>query len=141
MRRSWVTMIAAVPPRLHLLADEGDDLIAEVRVQCFSDPATRVNLLRLGYTDESAVLPSAEQLVDRPPICWVWGKANRLLPYEVGKKQLDILKPEEVHLIEGRGYAVAWEDPDEINTIIERFLDRYPRSRVALREFADLAFP
>lgn len=101
-------------PNLHFgtIAEPCQAEYTEHAFRCFSDPATRVNLLRLGYTDETAVLPSAEQLVDRPPICRVWGKANRLLPYEVGKKQLDILTPEEVHVIEGRGYAVAWDAPD-----------------------------
>ena len=96
--------------------------------RCFADVETRLNLVRLGYDADNAKLPPPERLKGRPPLCWIWGKANRLLPYEVGKRQLAVLEPDEVHVIPGRGYAVAWDDPEEINPIIESFLDRHARA-------------
>ena len=93
--------------------------------RCFADPETRVAWLSLGYDVWNAVLPPTSQLEDLPPTCWVWGEANHLLPFELGKRQLDVLKPDEVHVLKGRGYAAAWEAPDEVNRIIERFLERY----------------
>lgn len=97
--------------------------------RCFADPATRVAWLSLGYDVANDVLPPASQLAGTPPICWIWGKANRLLPYEIGRRQLDALRPEEVHVLTGRGYAAAWDDPGEVNAIITAFLERHPRSR------------
>ena len=97
--------------------------------RCYAEPNTRVAWLSLGYDVENAVLPPADRLAQLPPVCWVWGEANRLLPYELGRRQLDVLQPEEVHVLPGRGYAVAWDSPDEINGIIERFLERHPASR------------
>lgn len=94
----------------------------------FARPETRLAWLSLGYDVASDVLPDRDRLVSLPPTCWIWGKANRLLPYDIGRRQLDVLAPEEVHVIEGRGYAVAWDSPDEINAIIAAFLDRHPRS-------------
>ena len=91
----------------------------------FAEVDTRLNLVRLGYTGETCVLPPAEALAKAPPICWIWGDANKLLPYEVGKRQLAVLHPEEVHVLPGRGYAVAWEAPEIVNPIIESFLTRH----------------
>lgn len=96
--------------------------------QCFADPHTRVAWLSLAYDVGNDVLAPASQLAGVPPICWIWGKANQLLPYEIGKHQLDVLHPEEVHVLPGRGYAAAWDDPGEVNAIIGAFLERHPRS-------------
>ena len=95
----------------------------------FAEVDTRLNLVRLGYTGDSCTLPSIELLAQAPPICWIWGEDNRLLPYEVGERQLDALKPEEVHVIPGRGYAVAWDAPEDVNPIIESFLRSHVPSR------------
>lgn len=92
--------------------------------RCYAEPNTRVAWLSLGYDVENAVLPPSDRLGGLPPVCWIWGRANRLLPYEIGKRQLDVLHPDEVHVLKGRGYAAAWESPDEVNAIIERFLAR-----------------
>ena len=91
----------------------------------FAEVDSRLNLVRLAYTGDTCTLPPADLLAHLPPLCWIWGDANRLLPYEVGKHQLDVLQPEEVHVIPGRGYAVAWDAPKEINPIIEGFLARH----------------
>ena len=96
--------------------------------RCWADAETRLDWLALGYDGSNEGLPPADELTGLPPVCWIWGRDNRILPYEVGKRQPEILKPEEVHVIDGRGYAVAWDTPDEINTIIERFLARHPLS-------------
>ena len=76
------------------------------------------------------MLPPPDALAGLPPVCWIWGKANRILPYDIGRRQLEQLHPEEVHVIEGRGYALAWDSPDEVNRIIAAFLARH-RSPVA----------
>ena len=93
---------------------------------CFARPETRVAFLSLGYDVDNAVLPPADQIAGLPPLCWVWGEANRLLPYDIGKRQLEVLEPDEVHVLKGRGYAAAWEAPAEVNRIIEAFLARHP---------------
>lgn len=97
--------------------------------QCFADPHTRVAWLSLGYDVGNDVLPDAARLAGIAPVCWIWGEANRLLPYQIGKRQVDILRPEEVHVLAGRGYAAAWDDPGEVNAIIEAFLKKHPRPR------------
>jgi pimeloyl-ACP methyl ester carboxylesterase len=102
--------------------------------RCFAEVETRLNLIRLGYTGATCVLPPAGQLASLPPVCWIWGEANRLLPYEVAKQQLDVLEPEEVQVIPDRGYAVAWEAPDDVNPIIQSFLTRHPaKARVQVK--------
>lgn len=105
-----------------------DDRQAEYTAHAFerfAEVETRLNLVRLGYSGDTCGLPAAELLEQAPPICWVWADANRLLPFEVGRRQLDVLKPAEVHVIPGRGYAVAWEAPELVNPIIASFLDRH----------------
>ena len=47
----------------------------------------------------------------------------------MGRRQLDVLEPEEVHILEGCGYAAAWEASEQVNQIIERFLDRHGTDR------------
>jgi hypothetical protein len=42
--------------------------------------------------------------------------------------------PEEVHVIPGRGYAVAWDAPEQINPIIEGFLARHSADRHGMAE-------
>ena len=108
------------------ITDERQAAYTEHAFRLFAEVETRLNLVRLGYTGEASTLPPAGRLATLPPVCWIWGEANKLLPYEVGKRQLDVLKPEEVHVIPGRGYAVAWDAPEEINPIIASFLDRHP---------------
>lgn len=100
-------------------------------IRIFADVETRLTLLRLGYTQPTCVLPDAGKIAGLPPLCWIWGEANRLLPLEVGKRQLDVLQPEEAHVIPGRGYAVAWEAPEEVDPIIEAFLSRHRRTHPA----------
>lgn len=59
-------------------------------------------------------------------------------------RQLDVLRPDEVHVLEGRGYAAAWEAPDQVNRIIERFLDRHrliTLSDGTRLDIGQLAFP
>ena len=129
--RHTPTRIALRHPYPH--SQFGDNPFARTReyhehaIRCFSDPATRVALVGLGYSDEQAVLPPAKELEHLPPTCWVWGKANRLLPYDVGRRQLEVLHPDEVHPLVGEGYAVAWETPSAINRIVETFLARHSR--------------
>jgi pimeloyl-ACP methyl ester carboxylesterase len=94
--------------------------------RCWAEPETRLNWLALGFDPSNEGLPPKEKLAGLPPVCWIWGRDNKILPYEVGKRQLDALEPEEVHVIDGRGYAVAWDAADEINQIIETFLARHP---------------
>jgi pimeloyl-ACP methyl ester carboxylesterase len=105
-----------------------DDRQAEYTAHAFerfAEVDTRLNLVRLAYTGDTCTLPPAELLAQAPPICWIWAEANKLLLYHVGRRQLDALKPDEVHVIPGRGYAVAWEVPEIVNPIIESFLDRH----------------
>jgi hypothetical protein len=49
------------------------------------------------------------------PFDRIWGESNRLLPLDAGKRQLHVLKPDEVHILKGCGYAAAWESPYEVN--------------------------
>ena len=108
--------------------DVVDDRQAEYTAHAFerfAEVDTRLNLVRLAYTGDTCTLPPAEALAKAPPICWIWAEANKLLPYDVGRRQLDALHPEEVHVIPGRGYAVAWEAPEIVNPIIESFLTRH----------------
>lgn len=110
--------------------------------RCFAEPETRLAQLSLVPDIGNWVLPEASRFADHPPICWIWGESNRLLPLEAGKRQLEVLKPEESHILKGCGYAAAWEAPEEVNRIIETFLRRFasappsaqPASRVEARE-------
>jgi pimeloyl-ACP methyl ester carboxylesterase len=63
--------------------------------RCWADPETRLDWLALGYDSPNEALPPAKELAGLPPVCWIWGRDNRILPYEVGKRQLDVLHPEE----------------------------------------------
>jgi pimeloyl-ACP methyl ester carboxylesterase len=110
---------------------------------CWADPETRLNWLALGFDPSNQGLPPGEKLAGLPPVCWIWGRDNKILPYEVGKRQLDVLKTDEVHVIDRRGYAVAWEAPDEINRIIDTFLNRHRRISLNGKEIdvAEPAFP
>ena len=113
-------------------------------LKCFADPETRVAQVSMVPDIDNWVTPKLGELDGRPPICWIWGKDNRLLPLEAGQRQLDALKPDEVHILEGCGYAAAWEAPDRVNGIIERFLQHHrlielPDGRHL--DIAHLAFP
>lgn len=80
---------------------------------------------QLGADQAHWVLPKPDRLAGHPPVCWIWGAANRLLPLEAARRQLEVLEPEEVHILAGCGYAAAWEAPKQVNQIIEGFLDRH----------------
>jgi pimeloyl-ACP methyl ester carboxylesterase len=111
---------------------------------CFADPETRVAQVSMVPDIANWVLPDWERVAGRPPICWIWGDSNRLLPLDAGRRQLDVLKPEEVHILEGCGYAAAWEVPEKVNAIIERFLERHRVLALAdgrRLDVAHIAFP
>ncbi|GIU94159.1 MAG: putative hydrolase, alpha/beta fold family protein [Gaiellaceae bacterium] len=95
--------------------------------RCYAEPETRLAQLRLGRDFDNWVLPDSSALAGRPPLCWIWGDANRLLPLETGRRQVEALAPEEVHVLEGCGYAAPQERPGEVTRIIERFLALYAR--------------
>ena len=88
----------------------------------FGERSTRRAFFDLGRDIESWVLPEWTAIPGRPPLCWIWGDANRLLPIEAAGGQVEILQPDEVHVLNDVGYVAAWEAPDEVNRIIERFL-------------------
>lgn len=88
----------------------------------FDERSTRTAYFDLGRDIDSWTLPRWTDVPNRPPLCWIWGDANRLLPIESAKKQLEILQPDEIQILRDVGYAAAWEAPDEVNRIIEGFL-------------------
>ena len=110
----------------------------EHTLRCFADPDTRVAQVSMVPDIPNWQMPEPALEPGRPPICWIWGETNKLLPLEAAKPQLNALKPDEVHIIPGCGYAAAWESPDEITEIIARFLKR---EGIAEHHFRELAFP
>ena len=110
----------------------------EHAVRCWADPETRVAFSQLGFNTPRPALPPADMLGELPPVCWIWGEKNRILPLAPAMAQLDALQPDEVHILDGLGYAAAWEAPDAVNTVIERFLEREEMTIFRLQE---LAFP
>ncbi len=80
--------------------------------RCFAEPATRLAYFDLGRDEANWALPQPSRLAGHPPLCWIWGDSNRLLPLQAGRRQLEVLRPEEVHILAGCGYAAAWESPE-----------------------------
>ena len=111
------------------IGDATGEAYREHTRRCFADPTTRLAYFDLGRDLANWVLPEPDPLAHLPPLCWIWGEANRLLPLETGRRQLEILRPEEVHILERCGYAAAWETPNEVNRIIEGFLARHGAAR------------
>lgn len=93
--------------------------------EVFSDPRNRLVFLGLGYAGDSYVLPDPDRLPALPPVCWLWGAQNRILPLQVGQRTAQVVQPTEVHVVPGAGHALARERPQEVNQVIEQFLDRY----------------
>jgi pimeloyl-ACP methyl ester carboxylesterase len=110
----------------------GDTVDQEYRDQArevFGDPRNRLVFLQLGYASDSYVLPDPDRLSGLPPVCWLWGEQNRILPLEVGQRMAQTVGPTEEHVVQGAGHALARERPDEVNRIIDQFLARHDPDR------------
>lgn len=71
--------------------------------------------------------PRADPPVGFPPVCSVWGAANRILPLTAGRRFNAVLRPDRVVEVPGAGHMAPLERPAEVNAAIESFLNEQER--------------
>jgi pimeloyl-ACP methyl ester carboxylesterase len=67
-----------------------------------------------------------------PPLPLVWGGANQILPAAAGAALGERLQPDQAAVLAGCGHLVMREKPEEVNRLIEGFL----QSEAATRQTA-----
>ncbi len=58
-----------------------------------------------------------------PPTCVIWGNENFILPASAGEEFCGRLQPDRADFVAGCGHLLMREKPDEVNRIIEQFLN------------------
>ena len=81
--------------------------------------------LSMGEHNATYAAPDSAPPPGFPPVCSIWGAADRILPAAAGRAFCDALGPDERHVLEGAGHMTPLERPDKVNAIIESFLRRF----------------
>ena len=92
-------------------------------VECRSDRTDLIDLL--GVLDDLENYAVIDNLAPRPgfpPICTIWGLKNKIVSPKAGRRLNSTLNPARQEWLPESGHLLMLEQPDEVASIIEEFL-------------------
>jgi pimeloyl-ACP methyl ester carboxylesterase len=126
VRRGWIPRRLRERPVRAAFGDRVDEgWAAYFADQRWRDRRSLLAWVSMGQHTSSFAGPRASRPDGFPPVCSVWGAANRILPLSAGQAFNAALGPDEAHVIDGAGHMAPLERPDELNAIIDAFLARH----------------
>lgn len=126
VRRGWIPRRVREQPMRAAFGDRVDESwAAYFGDQRWRDRRSLLAWISMGQHTTSFTGPRPDKPDGFPPVCSVWGAANRILPLSAGQAFTAALDPDEAHVIDGVGHMAPLERPDELSAIIDAFLARH----------------
>lgn len=123
VRRGWISRRVRERPMRAAFGDKVDEgWLRYFADQRWGDRRSILAWISMGEYTRTFTEPRAGKPAGFPPVCSVWGSANKILPLAGGERFNARLQPDETHVITSTGHMLPLERPTELNQIIDAFL-------------------